>query len=117
MRSRWLPVVLYVGCIFALSSIRRPPPGPAVPGIDKLVHLVEYGVLGWLAWRAWRPRVARRLSAGLLVVALGLGVGGADELYQHTVPGRTASAADVAADLAGVGLAVLVASRRRRRRP
>ncbi len=106
-RSHWLPVALYVGLIFTLSSIRRPPPIPGVEIQDKLLHLVEYGILGLLLARAFSVHALRGVVVVLLAVAAGLLVGTADELYQLTVPGRVGDRVDVIADLIGVTLATL----------
>jgi VanZ family protein len=101
--ARWLPVVLWAGLIFALSS---------VPGLDsglswdftlrKVAHAGEYAVLGFLLARAVDD-----------VAALWLGIAYAvsDELHQAFVPGRAASLFDVGVDSVGVLLGILLARR------
>ncbi|HOX44727.1 MAG TPA: VanZ family protein [Myxococcota bacterium] len=113
----WLPLALYVGLIFALSSLSRFPFAlPPVRHLDKLIHAAEYAALAFLLTRAlWAERPRARpwlLLAGavLLVAALGL----ADELYQRSVPNRDSDALDLAADCAGglVGATLYLAVRR-----
>ncbi len=106
----WLPVGLWAGVIFTLSSIpgtRLPTIGP--PQSDKLVHAVLYGVLCGLLLRAFdRSRgreavVANALMAILLATAYGI----SDEIHQLWTPLRTADWRDVAADAAGATLGAL----------
>ena len=99
----WVPVVLWAGLIFALSSV--PDLGTGLGTWDlvlrKLAHFCEYGVLGLLLARA----------AGRETVALAAGVAYAvtDELHQSFVPGRNAAFRDVAIDWAGVLFGVVLA--------
>lgn len=105
----WVPVVLYAGLIFYLSS-RPTVPGSAIWLLqligDKGVHAVEFGILGILCYRAFRfaagPRAAQ--SALLLAVLASTGYGITDEIHQAFVPPREPSIWDVAAD--GLGAAV-----------
>jgi hypothetical protein len=99
---RWLPVVVWAGLIFGLSSI--PDLGTGLGGWDlvlrKLAHAAEYAVLGALLQRALgRPWVA--FAAGALYAV-------SDELHQSFVPGREGSALDVALDAVGVAVGVAV---------
>jgi VanZ family protein len=113
---RWLPVLLYLVLIFGLSSVRRPPPVAPGPQIDKVWHLLEYAGLGLLAMRAARPGWGSVGERAALVLAFGALVGGIDELYQSTVPGRTPAVSDAVADMIGTGLGILVQTRHERRR-
>jgi len=72
---------------------------------DKWVHLGIFSLLSWIGAYAWRqPSMPRtRLLAGLLLMAV------ATECLQHWVPGRSASVADLLADLAGMALGALAA--------
>lgn len=73
---------------------------------DKWAHLAIFLVLGHLGMRAWRLTGQRRqLLLGLLLMAVGT------EWLQHYVPGRSASAGDFAADLAGLLLGALAFAR------
>ena len=69
-------------------------------GWDKVVHFLEYAILGILLYRAMPARGFRRWLATLGII--GAAIGFLDELYQSTVPGRSASASDWLADLGGV---------------
>jgi VanZ family protein len=102
MVSRWLPVVVWAGVIFAFSSV------PSLSThlgtwdlvLRKLAHMSEYAVLGLLLLRA----------TGSYAWAFGLAVGYActDELHQTFVRGRHGSPVDVGIDAVGalIGLAV-----------
>lgn len=80
----------------------------AMPGIDKLAHVVVFGVLAILICTFffgvgycyeqqmfWKPLV--------VVVLLGI----SEEAYQMTVPGRTASLFDLLADISGAVTAIV----------
>lgn len=114
-RSPWLHLGLWVALVFGVSSIPDlTPPGPGIPGTDKLFHASEYAVLGWLWGRARRSRWAAVQAA-----VLGALVGGFDELYQGRVAGRETDLLDAAADMLGATLGCIAWSRwtRRRRKP
>jgi VanZ family protein len=117
----WLPLALYVGLVFLLSSLSRPPFRlPPVRHLDKLAHFLEYSGLAFLLARAlWAARPRTRFSH-LVLATLGLValLAGLDELYQSTVPRRDADAWDFLADVLGGCLGVLaygsLAEKRRR---
>jgi len=92
----WLPVIVWAGVIFALSSV--PSLGTGLGTWDlvlrKLAHLSEYALLGFLLARAVRrPAVALVLAAGYAAT---------DEVHQTFVDGRLGTPRDVAIDLVGV---------------
>jgi VanZ family protein len=100
----WLPVLLWAGLIFGLSSI--PSLGTGLGTWDlilrKLAHITEYAVLAVLLARV----VSARLALGLaLLYAI------ADEFHQTFVRGRHGSPVDVAVDLVGIVAGLLVARR------
>lgn len=105
----WLPVLLYVGLIFSLSSIHGSSIPTLFPNVDKLEHLLEYSLLGLLAGRAIRFTLGggRRLLAVGGTLGMGALVGALDELYQRRVPGRSSDPTDWLTDIAAVGLAIL----------
>ncbi|SFU95635.1 VanZ like family protein [Polaromonas sp. YR568] len=92
--------VLYVGGAQPVAVGLFPAPW------DKLAHLHTFAVIGMAAGLAGGMRGWRM---ALCCVAGALLVGGMDELHQMYLPGRSASWADLAADLAGglLGAAVL----------
>jgi VanZ family protein len=109
--AAWLPPVAWAGVLFLLSSLTSVP-GPDLPHVDKLGHFLAYAVLGLLLARA---ADASGWSLGVAVL-LGIGYGISDELHQAFVPLREPSWADLAADAAGVVVAVLLYARWRERR-
>jgi len=120
-RRAWLPVVLYVLAIFAVSSIPSlTPPGPKFVSQDKIAHFVEYLILGALMYRAaGRSTSPSPIGSFGFILAVCTSIAAADELYQYTVPGRQMSAVDWAADAlgsaAGCALMVLRSLRREHR--
>ena len=108
----WSPVALLLGFEFYLSSQSKLPEIPfasGIPGFDKIEHAGFFFLVGLLAVRAARfceGWAGWRTALTLLPGALGWGV--LDEFHQSFVPGRSVEAGDVAADVAGVLLAVLV---------
>ena len=103
MRSRWLPVLVWAGVIFAFSSI------PSLSThlgtwdlvLRKAAHMTEYAILAVLLRRA----------TGSTAWAFGLAVAYAatDELHQTFVPGRHGTPVDVGIDAIGalIGLAAV----------
>jgi VanZ family protein len=100
--SRWVPVVLWAGVIFALSSV--PNLGTDLGVWDtvlrKCAHATEYAVLALLLYRA----LGRELPAFLVGFAYAI----SDEIHQAFVRGRHASPFDVAMDAAGLCLGLLL---------
>jgi len=108
MISRWLPVVVWAGVIFAFSSV------PSLSThlgtwdlvLRKLAHMTEYAVLALLLLRATRSYA--------WALALAVGYACTDEFHQTFVRGRHGSPIDVAID--GLGALIGLAVRRRLRR-
>ena len=94
--SLWIPVVLWAGVIFALSSI--PSLGTGLGTWDyvlrKGAHMTEYALLAALLMRALNREVFAFLAA--------LAYAASDELHQHFVHGRHAAPVDVAIDAVGI---------------
>ncbi|MFH1807344.1 MAG: VanZ family protein [Pseudomonadota bacterium] len=115
--GRGAVTAMYAGLIFALSSSSQPLglDPPDIPGLDKLVHGLEFGVLALLLrWSlagvpvGWTGR-----TRDLLAVVLAALYGVSDELHQRLVPGRDASPWDSLADAIGaIVLIAVVASQR-----
>ena len=105
--KNWVPPVLYMALIFAISSMEQPPlPMPEFEWltIDKLYHFIEYAILGGLLARAfvnvppkWLPPQRVWITAALLSILYGA----SDEWHQTFVPGRFATLADWVADVLG----------------
>jgi len=103
----WLPVLLWAGLIFALSSVPDLGTGRGTWDfvLRKIAHFSEYAILGALLLRA--------LGRAEVAVAAGVAYAATDEWHQHFVPGRHAALRDVAIDAAGVlaGVLLLVQSK------
>jgi VanZ family protein len=101
-KLRWIPVVLYAGLIFYLSSRPWPTQSDLPPGTDKVIHFAIYFFLGF--GLVWAFRATRfKFSHYLIWVAalIGFSYGISDEIHQSFVPGRDASIFDALAD--GIG--------------
>lgn len=108
--SHWGPFVALLAANFTVSSQPHIPGGELV--WDKFAHAAAYTVLSLFGLRAFhggfvRPRAAPTLAAAAFMIVWCL----SDEFHQSLVRGRDASFGDVAADLVGFGLAVLIARR------
>ena len=106
-QSRWLPAIAWASMMFALSGIPSLSSGLGIwdLALRKLAHAAEYAILAVLLLRALPPLPA---FAGAVAFAV------SDEIHQHFVPGRAASALDVAIDAAGALAGLLVWRRLRR---
>jgi VanZ family protein len=102
----WLPLVLYAGLIFVISSFSLPPAKLEVPFLDKFIHLVEYAILGGLFWRALRTLRTLKPSF-LFTIIFSVLYALSDEIHQSFVPGRQFDLWDWAADSLGVILVIL----------
>jgi VanZ family protein len=109
----WLPVALYAGTIFYLSSL--PHPEEQLPSFllkdvsDKVLHAVEYAVLGALCYRAFRWGVSGQVASHALLFAIVTAslYGMTDEGHQFFVPFRESSWQDWVADTAGAVIGAL----------
>lgn len=130
--SRYVPLILWIGVIFFLSSsqgsmsetsrIIRPllewlfPTVPEVTltlyhaYIRKFAHFAEYFVLGFLACRAFARSSADLLSQNyyLFAVVLVLTIACVDEFNQSFDPARTSSPYDVLIDVSGGSAATAI---------
>lgn len=97
----WVPVALYAGLIWYLSSRAVDFPIDRFPLRDKGVHFLEYGFLALLtsfAIHRSRPE-ARFPLLGAVWITIGLGL--VDELHQTYVPERSGDVLDLLADACG----------------
>ena len=107
------PALTWTAIVFIFGGI--PNPGPSTPmpfPADKLEHAAAFGVLQILALRALRYELPGILPRAMpwLGALISFAIGVALELYQLTVPNRSAELMDLAADAVGAGLAALVMS-------
>lgn len=100
----WLPVVVWAGVIFFLSSR----PGGDFPSwgiwVQKSFHVAEYALLAALLYRALRGhRLAIRTALlGAWVVAILYAA--SDEIHQLFIASRSGALTDVGIDAAGAAL-------------
>jgi len=107
---RLIPVVLWAGVIFALSSLSNPPGHTSAEWPSYAAHLTEYAVLAFLVAR-WASVAFRDGPLKLLLLAAWLvctTYGATDEFHQSFVPERDASAVDWAVDALGAALGLAV---------
>ncbi len=109
----WLPVIVYAGFIFCLSSlpirVRKIP----FPYYDKVFHFFEYGIYAGLWYRALRMTTHLPLYGwgwtGVATFLICTIVGVGDELFQAFTPYRVSDIYDVAADASGAFAAASLA--------
>ena len=117
----WLPLLTWMGVIFALSHTAvdtvefvRDGPLDIVPDAaksDLVVHPIEFGILAVLAYRLLASYRAMRQRYALLGALLFAAAYGAlDEFHQSFVPGRSATLGDLGLDVLGalLGLAAIL---------
>ena len=116
--KNWLPVILWAGMIFFLSSI--PDLRSGLPNIfdlilRKIAHSGEFGVLAILIMRAissLKQQHNRKLSFNviLIVIIIVILYAISDELHQGFVPGRVTSPIDALIDSFGaiIGLVIFL---------
>ena len=104
----WLPPLLLMGVIFALSA--QPSLDSGLGLIDligrKLIHFGSYALLCFLWWRALRSVTNDRIAV-LLAFVLASGYAVTDEFHQTFVEGRHGTPLDWAIDSAGAALVAL----------
>ena len=109
----WVPVALYAGAIFYLSSQSHPEeqlPSFLLKDVsDKVLHAVEYAVLGGLCYRAFRWGASGQVAshAFLFAIVTASLYGMTDEGHQFFVPFRESSWQDWLADTAGAAIGAL----------
>ena len=103
------PTVGYAILIFVLSSFHTiPVPDLGFSLQDKWTHIVEFAIFGFLLQRSVYHHWGAGLKGVALVLIIGIGYGGSDEIHQLFVPGRQASWGDFLADAIGVVLACII---------
>src|SRR5258708_4345873 len=92
----YLPVVVWCGFIFLLSSQSNlPGPGSAVLDFifKKSAHMFVYGVLYWLLFRAANAGKSQKLF--LIPLLICMAYAATDEFHQSFIAGRTPTIRDV----------------------
>lgn len=112
-----LPAIAYAAAIIAVSSIpnlhiRKLPDLP----FDKIAHVAEYAVFAILVYRSISDlRPGQAATAGWISLALLCLFAALDEVHQQYIPGRNMDRYDLAADVLGGTLALLVLVRAKKR--
>ncbi len=106
--SAWIPVVLWAGLIFYISSIPKLDSGLGVWDfvLRKIAHMVEYAVLTAFLIRALKRTWSALTMFGILWISgfFSILYAVSDEVHQAYVPGRGPSFKDVVIDACGVAL-------------
>jgi VanZ family protein len=102
MVSRWLPVLVWAGVIFAFSSIPSLSSGLGTWDyvLRKGAHMTEYAILAVLLVRA--------TGSYAWAFALTAGYAASDEFHQTFVRGRHGSPIDVGIDAVGALIALAI---------
>ena len=110
-----LPLAYMLGIFWVSSIPGQPTPDDPIlnvvfsvipPKLQNLLHVPLFGGLAWLwhwSLRGWLPGEAR---LGTIAFLLAAGYGILDEFHQMMVPGRYASATDVALNILGIVVAL-----------
>jgi VanZ family protein len=106
----WLPLLVYAGLIFYLSSLPNPPQPFTFSSADKVLHIVEYAILGILIINLLKHYFPDQGNKQLISLAVVLSTlyGISDEFHQYFVPFRDANLFDVLADGIGSCLGVFL---------
>jgi len=107
-----LMIAVWLSLLFIESSGPASELLSALPELDKVAHFFAFGILGLLlcalSFNLDHKVKIPIFSMPLLIVCSS---GGLEEIYQMTVPGRTASIADFSADVLGAVFAIILANR------
>jgi VanZ family protein len=102
-----LPIVLWAGTIFYLSSQSKLPKVD-FSNSDKVMHAGAYAIMGALLARALSGYGYRSNVALLLGMLFGSIYGATDEVHQLFTPGRSPDVADWIADTVGAGVGAAI---------
>lgn len=107
-----LPVLIWMGFIFVLSSIPGSSLSPlAFPYAHLIAHLLLFGMLYYLAYRAFKHQSYSRffsefsLLVSLLLVML---YGASDEYHQSFTPGRSEELKDFLIDVIAAVVVLII---------
>jgi len=104
-----LPIIIYCILIFFMSSRPAPETIPALPHMDKLLHLIAYTVCGALFLRAFSTFPIKNNFKLVIISILASGLYGlSDEVHQYFVSSRSADIMDFFVDVIGSICGVLL---------
>jgi len=116
----WLPVVIWAGVIFILSSIPNLKTNLEQDFLlRKIAHMVEFGILTFLSYRALKQEKININRALIFSFVFALFYAFTDEFHQLFVRGRHGSLKDVGIDSIGIlifSLACYIKNRRLKNR-
>ena len=117
---RWTLALIYmVGIHLWTATGGRIPSSPLPVGVDKIIHVCEFGLLALLLWRPWRESFDHwtegKTAATIFILTALNGLG--DEFHQLFLSHRAATWGDIAADVAGGGVSVIWCLHREKARP
>ena len=99
-----MPVILWAGVIFYLSSLpQKDIPSVGIPFIDKVAHVVEFGILAFLLHRGL-IKSGKKPDAAIVIIIVILTTafyGVFDEWHQSYSVDRSVEIGDIIADTAG----------------
>lgn len=105
--ARYVPVALWCGVIFFLSSLQTiPSPKDTILNfvLKKIAHVSVYAILYWLTFRATNKSQKQPHYLGSLLFVILYAI--SDEIHQSFISGRHARAYDVGFDTLGAFLAI-----------
>lgn len=103
----WLPVVVWMGVIFAFSSLRINHQADFSWTdfiVKKTAHVTEYAILFWLTYRANKSFKSSLIICLLFALS--------DEWHQTLTPGREGTLRDVGFDTLGILLSLTLIKNR-----
>ena len=106
---RFTIVILYVGCIAALSLLPMQafPKLPVFEGFDKVVHIMMYFIFSLLF--NWSIKTEQNYERLFLTIPVTIGWGVLMEIMQYEMHlGRSFDVYDILANSTGVGVGVLL---------
>ncbi len=99
----WVPVLIWVGFIFWLSSIPDLKSGMEEDFIlRKIAHILEYAILTFLLFRALVKEKISFVKTLILAVIIAFLYSISDEYHQTFVQGRQGSFKDIGIDSVGI---------------
>jgi len=105
----WLPVIIWAGVIFKLSSGRLPTVGESYWddfAFKKFSHVIFYGFFAILNYRALISEKIKKEKALVFAIFISFLYGISDEIHQSFIPSRGPHIRDVFFDTIGAIMAV-----------
>ncbi len=96
----WIPVIVYSGLIFVLSSRALPPHPIIISMSQRVLHALEFFFLSVLLFRAFNNSSFKQYAYPLAIILTGI-YGFLDEIHQAFVFGRVSDLGDALADTFG----------------